>query len=182
MSSGDVPQPTQSTPPASQAPGRMPGGEGLLLLLMVLSAVGIGITDFAPEYGFRYWMAMVPAFGIASTIAAWTRSQRAGIPGATVIRSQLFHWIGLALAVEVIFLLQRTGRLNDTDAGLVALLSLGLTTFLAGVHFDWRLCLVGLLLGGVVALAGLLEQYLWMLLIPAVLVVGILLVRLRHKA
>jgi hypothetical protein len=182
MSETDIPQPGESAPPAPDVRGRSRGGEGLVLTLAALSTVGIGITDFAPSYGFRYWMAMVPVFGLASTYTAWSRARRAGVSGSAVIRKQIFHWLGLALAVQLIFMLQWTGRLNNADAGLVALLALGLTTFLAGVHFDWRLCLVGVLLGGVAALAALVEEYLWMLLIPTVLVVAVLVHRLRRAA
>lgn len=181
MSQTDIQQPTEAATPPQEAQRRSRSGEGLLLILAALSAIGIGITDFAPEYGFRYWLAMVPAFAIASTVTAWSRARRAGVSGTTVIRDQLFHWLGLALAVQLVFMLQWTGRLNNADAGLVALLALSLTTFLAGVHFDWRLCLVGILLGGVAALAALVEEYLWMLLLPTVLVIAILIHRLRRS-
>jgi hypothetical protein len=121
--------------------------------LILLSVVGMGISDFSTRYGLGYWLAMVPIFAASSI---------------------------LAVAVYLIFMLQRTGRLNQEDAGLVALIALALTTLLAGVHFDWRLIVLGALLGLTAAAAALVDQYFWVLLIPAVvLAVGAFLWRRR---
>ena len=155
--------------------------EAILVALLVLSAVGIGIADISPEYGFRYWAAMIPVFAAISLFASWSQARRHGAAVGTVIRVQLFHWIGLLLALYVVFLLQHTGRLNNEDAGLVALLALALGTFLAGVHFDWRLCVVGILLGCTVAVAALVEEFLWMLLLPAGLIIVVAVFRWRRS-
>ena len=55
---------------------------------------------------------------------------------------------------------------------------LALACFLAGVHFDWRLSLLGVVLGAAAACALLIKEFFWFLLIPA-LVVGIIAVLWR---
>jgi hypothetical protein len=75
----------------------------------------------------------------------------------------------LPVAMYVIYLLESTGRLNQEDAGLVALMSLALTTLLAAVHFDWRLSFLGLILAGTALASALVEEFFWMALIPLVL-------------
>ena len=82
----------------------------------------------------------------------------------------------------LIYLLERTGRLNREDAGLVALLSLSLTTVLAGIHFDWRLAVLGILLAVATAGAALVEEFFWILLIPAVVAGAVVVIWQRRKS
>lgn len=60
--------------------------------------------------------------------------------------------------------------MNSADAGLVALLILALSTFFAGIYSDWRLIFVGLFLGSAVAGAALVEEFIWLALIPVVVI------------
>jgi len=75
----------------------------------------------------------------------------------------LLHWIGLLVAVQLVYLLLLTGRLHNENTGLIVFLLLALTTFLAGIHLGWRLCLMGLFLGAALVAAAFLEEYVWML-------------------
>jgi dipeptide/tripeptide permease len=91
---------------------------------------------------------------------------------APAVAREVLHWSGLAVAVTLIYLLQATGRMTNEAAGLVALVALALTSFLAGIHGNWRFCIVGALLACAVAAAALVEEYLWVLLPLVVLVVA----------
>ncbi|MEE9607305.1 MAG: hypothetical protein V3U03_06155 [Myxococcota bacterium] len=146
--------------------GRVRLDQILFGVLIALSIGGIAVTDFSGRFGLRYWLAMVPLFAAVSVFGAWSRARSRGESVAAIVRVQAAHWLALLLAVYLVNLLQATGRLTRDDAGLVALLALALTTFLAGVHFDWRMCLLGALLGLTVACAALLEQFFWWVLIP----------------
>jgi hypothetical protein len=79
---------------------------------------------------------------------------------------EALHWSGLAVAVYLIYLLQSTGRIPYDAAGPVALVALALTAYLAGVHGNWRFCIVGAILGCAVAAAALVQEYLWLLAVP----------------
>lgn len=147
---------------------RLQANEFILIALIALSAIGIGVTDFSPKYGFWYWAAMVPIFGGFSLYTGWSRATSQGISVSTVIRTQLLHWIGLLIAIILVFFLLRSGRINNIDAGLVALLMLAFATFLAGVHFDWRYMVVGIILGLAVVGAALVQEFIWMIMIPIV--------------
>ena len=57
-------------------------------------------------------------------------------------------------------------KITETQLGILCLLALALTTFLAGVHLDWRFMLVGIVLGACVAGAAVVEQFIWMIIIP----------------
>jgi hypothetical protein len=142
--------------------------EIVLLALLVLSAVGVAISEISPEKAFRYWIVMVPIFGAVSLFSGWSSARAGGLTAGGVVRRQILHWAALAVAVCLVFLLQASGRMGEADAGTVTLLSLALATFLAGVHFDWRYCVVGALLAAAVAAIALVSNFLWLIGIVAV--------------
>ena len=156
--------------------------EIILVVLLTLSAVGIAISEIVPQDALWYWLAMVPVFGGISLFAGWSRAREQGMTAVGVLRSQLLHWVALAVAVCLVFLFEYTGRMSSEDAGLVALLALALTTFLAGVHFDWRYCVVGALLAAAVAAVAVLKGFLWVIVIAAVAVAAFLVYRARRGA
>jgi uncharacterized membrane protein YqjE len=149
--------------------------------LLLLSMAGMAISDFSAQVGLNYWLWMVPIFAAASITVGWRRARARGQSVAGLLRYQALHWGALALAVYLVYMLEETGRLNREDAGLVALLALALTTVLAGVHFDWRLLVLGGLLALAAACSAFVEEFFWMLLIPTLLVGAGLLYWQRHS-
>jgi hypothetical protein len=175
----------------SDAPAR-PRGEGsapegwridrlVLAALLLLSLVGIAVADFSASSGLTYWLWMVPVFAAASLLLGWTRARREGQRVAGILTRHVLHWAPLPPALYIIYRLEEAGRLNREDAGLVALLTVALTTLLAGVHFDWRIAVLGLLLGAASLCAALVEEFFWVLLLPA-LVAGAVLLFWQRRA
>ena len=159
--------------PAPSFKKRLEAPELAMLFLLLLSGLGIGVSDYSADRGLDYWLAMVPVFGATCLVAGWSTARARGQSAASVIRTQLLHWGGLAAVLWLLFLLADAGRINNADLGLVSLVLLSLSTFLVGVHGDWRFCLVGVVLGGAAILAGLVEQYLWLGLVPVFAGVGV---------
>jgi hypothetical protein len=149
--------------------------EIILTVLILLSIIGIGITDFSPADSHRYWFAMVPVFAAACLILEWSRARGKGQKWTTILRAQLLLWLGLLLAVRLAYLLLHTGRLDNENIGLIILLLLALTTFFAGIHLGWRLFIVGIFLGLALIGAAYLEEFVWIFLIIAIVVVAIFL-------
>lgn len=144
--------------------------EMLLALLVLLSGAGVALNNYNPGTGFRYWMWMAPVFGIVTTIAAWSRAQRRGDPIGRIIPTQVLHWLGVAGAVYLVYLLQATGRMENEAAGITVLIVLGLAAFLAGIYSDWRLSVLGVILGAAAAAFAILDQILWVVVMPALLI------------
>jgi hypothetical protein len=134
----------------------------ILLILIVLSIIGVGVTDFSPQKGHSYWLVMVPVFAAACLILEWRRGREKGRRWTAVLRTQFLLWLGLLLAVQLVYLLLHTGRLDFENTGLIVVLLLALTTFFAGINLDWRLFIVGGILGAVVAGAAYLETFFWL--------------------
>jgi hypothetical protein len=177
--------------PAAPAPSAPPSGsafrrhieEIILVVLVLLSAVGVAINDYSPQSAFHYWIWMAPTFGVTSIAAAWWRARRRGESVSTAVQRQVFHWAGVVGAVYLIYLLQSTGRMENEAAGLAALIVIALAAFLAGVHSDWRLMVLGLVLGVTVVGFAILEQIIWVVVIPALLIIIIAIgIYIRTKA
>jgi hypothetical protein len=146
--------------------------EGVLVLLVVLCALGVAINDYSPKSAFTYWLWMTPTFGVVTVFAAWLRAHRRAESVPAAVQRQVLHWLGVAGAVFLVYKLQSTGRMTNEAAGLTAVTVLGLAAFLAGVYSDWRLSLVGIVLGFTVFAFALLEEYfIWVVVLPAMLLI-----------
>lgn len=162
---------------------RLEVDEIVLLVLLALSVIGMAITDAAPEVGFLLWLIMVPMFGVTGVVIERLRAPRDGQNWSQLLRSQIFHWVGLLIAIKIIYLLLYMGRLDYENTGFVVALLLALTTYLAGVHLRvWRLCAVGVFLALSVVLAGYIERYAWLVLIFAGLIVAALSFYVKSRA
>ena len=146
--------------------------EGVLILLILLSLIGVGITDFSPTDGYWYWMFMIVIFGLISIAMGFFESKKmSGNVVKKVISVQAIHWLGSMLTVFAVFLMLQAGRLDYENTGLVILLILALATFIDGVHLGWRFCMAGLFLGTTAVIAAFLEEFMWMALLLAIVII-----------
>lgn len=158
--------------------------ELILIVLVVLSMAGIAVANLSQTYGLWYWLAMVPIFAGASMAAGWTGTRDDGLTtGSRLGRvwRQLLHWASLGLLVLLIHWIDVAGRISSKDAGLIALLAFALTTFLAGIHFDWRLMVLGAVLSVAATAAVVVEEFLWAIVVPAAVAGMLVLVWRRRK-
>ena len=154
----------QTTPTAA----RPSGIQWIFLVLIALSVGGVAVMDFSPRYGLWYWLAMGVVFAGTSIGLAWKRTAVTGSETAPhFLRRQILHWGVLILAILLVFLQRRTQGLTPTSSGLVALLLLATATLLAGVHFEWRMAVLGAILAVTYAAAALAEGFFWAILVVA---------------
>lgn len=158
--------------------------ERVVTVVLVLLAVGgVVVTDFASDdKALRYWLIMVPVFGVLSMVTSALRASRDGESVGPALLRDVLHWSALGAAVCLLFYLQHAGRIAERDVSLLALLALGLTTFLAGVHGDWRFCVIGLILGTAATLMALLETYRLLVVVPLGIAAIVLVTRRRRDA
>lgn len=159
--------PEAATVPSVSTPSsRSHLGWAIVAVLVLLAAIGVGVTSFSPQHGYHYWLAMVPVFALVNLVTGWSRARAAGGNVGSILLAQGLHWVGALAAVYLVFLLYGMNWLSDQEAGVIALLVLSLAAFLAGVHTDWYFCVVGLALGAIVACAVLVQELMWMLAVP----------------
>jgi hypothetical protein len=150
------------------------------LALVGLAVAGLAVTDFATKYAEYYWLLVIPIFALVS-VRIWEKRDGFHFDWR-LFRQQLFHWLGFLIAIQVVFQLVQTGTIDRNSAGLVSLVLLSLTTYLAGVHFDVVLIFVALLLAIAALMASYVEQYMWIILVVLALIIGVLLFVRRKRS
>src|SRR5665811_1808129 len=78
--------------------------EIVLFLVLALSLIGMGITDFSPLESHRYWTLMIILLAFASIGLAWSREEYQGNIFKILIIRQVIHW-GATLITVTIFTL-----------------------------------------------------------------------------
>jgi len=140
-------------------------------VMVVLALVGIGLTTTDRAIAPQYWMSLVPVYGLLCIAFAWSRA-RQGEGSPRMVFRQVLHWLAIAAALGLDFIIRRTGEETGVAAGFNALLLLALGCFLAGVHLEWLFTLVGLLLTATLLVAVRADQYLWLIVVVGVLVIA----------
>ncbi len=147
--------------------------EAILILLLVLSLVGNGITDFSPNDGYTYWLIMVVVFGLFAILIAWLQSKKHDMFDFTaILKEQFMHWSASLLIVGGTFLLHKSGQLTEISASLVILLILSLATILDGIRIGWRFSLVGLFLGISAIVIAYSKNFMWLNAFIAIAIVA----------
>lgn len=134
-------------------------------IMVLLAMLGVGLTYAASSAAPTYWISLVPIYGLLCVSFAWARARyEHGLHRPVVIR-QVFHWLGIGVALGLDFYIRGTGEESNTAAGMNALLLLALGCYLAGVHLEWLFIVVGLLLTGALVTVTKAEQYFWLIFI-----------------
>ncbi len=63
-----------------------------------------------------------------------SRARENGLSATAIIKKEALRWLGVLLAVQLVYFLFHAGRLDSENTGLVILLILALATFLAGLR------------------------------------------------
>jgi len=146
----------------------------VFIALVALSVIGIGVMNFSAEFALWYWLSMAPVFAGASLALTWKNAHEHDATAGSHIRRQMLHWLVLVVGLLLIFLMQKYGSLVPGTAGLMALLMLAMTCLLAGVHFEWRMAVLGTILTFTFIAGVFVESFFWILLVPAI--IGVVLV------
>lgn len=145
--------------------------EVILILLLILSLIGVRITDYSPIDGYGYWMFMVFVFALFAITIAWIQSKQRLTDFKTILREQSIHWLTSLLMVESIFSFQKTEHLTQANAGIVIMMILAQSTILDGLRVGWRFSLVGIFLGVSAIIAANTQHFFWIELIIAIFIV-----------
>jgi hypothetical protein len=140
-------------------------GTVVSVVMVLLALVGVGMSTAEARHAHRYWVAMVPVFGVLSVVMAWIRAHHEGQRARPMIVRQVLHWVGATAAITLDFFLEKQGQVSGEAAGLNALLLLALSCYLSGVYFDWRFMLVGLLLTTAWFVVVIANEYMWLLFV-----------------
>jgi hypothetical protein len=132
-------------------------------MMVGLVMLGVGLATAQPSLAPRYWLWLVPVFGVLSVLTAWIGSGNREGPGLRAVGRQVLHWLVIGGAVSIDFWLRGTGEEAGVAAGFDALLLLAVGCFLAGVHLEAIFSLVGALLTLTLLVLVKANQYFWLL-------------------
>ena len=145
--------------------------EVILVLLLILSMVGIGITEHSAADGYGYWLMLVVIFSLSAILIAWLQSKHRVDDFKQILKHQSLHWLATLLIVIAAFLINKSGKLDADNASLVVLLILSLATTLDGLRVGWRFSLVGLFLGASAVVGAYSPYFLWIDLAIALVII-----------
>jgi hypothetical protein len=152
--------------------GQSPAGIYFLWAAIVLA--GFSLVDLAPRIVGLYWLIAAPVGFLASAWLGWRASRRMGELDRAAGRRQMLHWLGLLIAGALAVLPVVAGHGSGGQGsggqaswygfGATVVLLSALTYWLAGVHGDRPLLVVGALLFGGYAVVVLLPEPAWIVL------------------
>jgi hypothetical protein len=116
-------------------------------------------------------VSLVPVYGLLCMGTAWARARHGDAARRLAVFRQLFHWLGIGIALSLDFVIRGTGEETGTASGLNALLVLALGCYLAGVHLEGLFAVVGVLLTLTLIVVAKAEQYVWLIFVAGGLAV-----------
>jgi len=141
--------------------------EIIFITIILLSIIGVGITDYAPTESWAYWIFMAAVLCACAVLIEKNLLHRKDVSFSKLLITQLVQWGATLIAIMLSFAFVKTGRMTYEGSGLVILLLLSLSTFLDGYHVGWRFYLAGFFLGMSAILAAYVEEFMWILFIIA---------------
>ena len=129
-------------------------------LMIVLAWIGAVYTTYDLATSRWYWHWLIPIFALICIITQWNNVEPTLKARLLLVVRQALHW-GAALALAFLLYLISAGHNNiidlidDRQGSFMMTYTIALSAFLAGVYYDWRLCVVAvfILMGGIVNVA-----------------------------
>ncbi|MCC7221343.1 MAG: hypothetical protein IT490_11535 [Candidatus Contendobacter sp.] len=119
-------------------------------LMIALAWIGAIYSTFSIENSRWYWQWMIPTFGLICIMTQWNNVEPTLKTRLIMAGRQILHWGAVLLMVQLVFMAsgsdQYLDALDDRQASFILIFSMTLSTFLAGIYFDWRLCVVAVFL------------------------------------
>ena len=139
--------------------------------MLLLALIGMGLTQALEKGVWEYWLFVVFVYAALGLWRSTRKAKLLGQPVKQLISRELAHWMILLAFLGVVMLLERKEIIDRQSASDVALMLLAFSCCLAGIHFDWLLMVVGVVLTVMLVALATLEQYtvaLWVIMILVV--------------
>lgn len=111
----------------------------LYFLWAVIVFFGFAMLDFAPDETGFYWMIAGPVGGVLSGFLGWRAARALGQVSSRLGRDHGLHWVGLMIAILLVFPLVATGAIRVGESPRIILLIVAFAYWTAGVYLDGRL-------------------------------------------
>ncbi|MEM8727707.1 MAG: hypothetical protein AAGE99_03245, partial [Chlamydiota bacterium] len=151
------------------------------IVMLVLSFIGLVVSDARQNGAWNYWRLMVPVFAVLCLFLSWYLRYKQRVITPTTVWHEIVQWFGLALTVCSISVFVNVGLMGRFEAGLVVLTLLSLNIFIIGIYVETTFFVIGVLLGLFAVAAALLATYIYTIMLPITIGVAILIIWLARK-
>jgi hypothetical protein len=141
---------------------------GVLCGMLVLALAGMGFTQSSQEGAWEFWLFVVLVYAVLGLWRGWRHARQTGQSIRKSIARELAHWGTLLVFLAVLLLLERRQIIDRQSASYFALMLLALSCCMAGIHVDWLLLVVGVVLAIMLVVTATLEQFvvvMWLVMI-----------------
>jgi hypothetical protein len=151
----------EDTKPAESRPGllrRLFRAKDIGFYLMIaLAWISSIYTTYNLHDSQFIWRWLIPIYGAICIFTQWNSVEPTLRSRALLVLHQLLHW-GVVTALAFLVIMASTGQyglpslFDARQVGFIVTFMLALSTYLAGLYNDWRLCVVAgfLLLGEII--------------------------------
>ena len=143
----------------------------IFVALILFTLAGVVVTNISPADAHKYWLAMNLVFALGAIATGWKRAVDKG-EKTRLITYQLFHWGSTLVAVVVVYAFFHSGQIQNETVSLMIVLILALSAFLDGIHVGWHFSVVGILLAISSVIITYMEEYIWLIVIIAIIFVA----------
>lgn len=144
---------------------------GVLCAMLALALGGMGMSQASADGAWEYWLFVVVVYAGIGLWGAARQAKHHGESATKRITREVAHWGVLLGFLAVLLMLERREIIDRESAADSALILLALSCCLAGIHFDWKMLIVGVVLTVMMVAVATLEQYAVVLWIVMILVV-----------
>ncbi|TWU42371.1 hypothetical protein Poly41_06680 [Novipirellula artificiosorum] len=141
---------------------------GVLCGMLMLALIGMGLSQALEQSAWWYWLFVVFTYAALGLWRSTRKAKRGGHGLKNLISRELAHWAVLLAFLGVLAVLERKEIISRESSSDFALLLLAFSCCLAGIHFDWLLLIMGVVLTVMLVAMATLEQYtivLWLVMI-----------------
>jgi len=141
--------------------------EWTLLAILMVSIIGIAITNLTPLQSYRYWtfsLVFYALSGMVMSISKRKRDKTLEITNTSNLIDQSLLWAGVLFAILSVYILIEIGRINYEASGFILLLILGLGVFIDGINISWRYSLTGMYLMFSAVITAYITAYMWIVI------------------
>lgn len=139
------------------------------LIMIVISFVGLVVTDIWRSGAWNYWRIASPIFALLSIGLSWYLRKKEHSISLMKLWHEILHWVTLILAVFLFSVYTDMGIMGRFESGLAILTLLATTIFLAGIYFEYTFLVIGVLLGFFAFSAAFLTTYIYTIMLPVAL-------------
>jgi hypothetical protein len=135
-----------------------------LAAMLLLAMMGMGIASAYQERGWLAWSFIVIIYGGISLWLDSKRAKSAGQPFWPRASRHIAHWLGIFIALKILFVVEQLEFISTVVVGDVALLLMGLTCYFAGVYLNGLFFVVALFLGVMAYVDAYFTEHLWLIM------------------